>query len=136
MDVALADLWLPILVSAAVVFVASFIAWTISPHHKGEWKPLPDEAAFLASVRDRIPAGQYMFPHCDPSQRKDPQAMERMKAGPHGVMIVWGRSPEQMGGKLLATFIYYRGDEELGRIVERTQSPLFEDDMLAIVAQP
>ena len=36
----------------------------------------------------------------------------------------------------ISTFIYYRGDEELGRIVERTQSPLFEDDLLAIVASP
>jgi cyclophilin family peptidyl-prolyl cis-trans isomerase len=35
----------------------------------------------------------------------------------------------------VATFIYYRGDEELGRIVERTQSPLFEDDLLTIVAK-
>ena len=35
----------------------------------------------------------------------------------------------------VATFIYYRGDAELGRIVEKTQSPLFEDDLLSIVAR-
>jgi len=35
----------------------------------------------------------------------------------------------------VATFIYYRGEEELGRIVERTQSPLFEDDLLALLAK-
>ena len=35
----------------------------------------------------------------------------------------------------VATFIYYRGDEELGRIEEKTQSPLFEDDLLTIVAK-
>ena len=33
----------------------------------------------------------------------------------------------------IATFIYYRGDRELGRIVERPNA-LFEDDLLAIVA--
>jgi cyclophilin family peptidyl-prolyl cis-trans isomerase/HEAT repeat protein len=34
----------------------------------------------------------------------------------------------------IATFIYYRGESEVGRIVEKTQSPLFEDDLLALVA--
>lgn len=34
----------------------------------------------------------------------------------------------------VATFIYFRGNEEVGRIVEHTQSPLFEDDLLALVA--
>jgi len=35
----------------------------------------------------------------------------------------------------VATFIYYRGDRELGRIVERPTG-LFEDDLLAIAAKP
>jgi cyclophilin family peptidyl-prolyl cis-trans isomerase len=34
----------------------------------------------------------------------------------------------------VATFIYYRGDRELGRIVEKPQG-LFEDDLLAIAAK-
>jgi len=34
----------------------------------------------------------------------------------------------------VATFIYYRGDRELGRIVERPQG-LFEDDLLALAAK-
>jgi hypothetical protein len=33
----------------------------------------------------------------------------------------------------VATFIYYRGDRELGRIVEKPTG-LLEDDLLAIVA--
>jgi len=47
------------------------------------------------------------------------------------------RPAELLAGKhveKVATFIYYRGDEELGRIVEKTQSPLFEDDLLALLA--
>ncbi|MDQ3283561.1 MAG: peptidylprolyl isomerase, partial [Acidobacteriota bacterium] len=35
----------------------------------------------------------------------------------------------------VATFIYYRGDEELGRIEERPRGAQFEDDLLTIVAQ-
>ncbi len=32
----LLDLWLPIVVSAVIVFVASFLAWMVLPHHKGD----------------------------------------------------------------------------------------------------
>lgn len=106
MDVALADLWLPIVVSAAVVFIASFIAWTISPHHKGEWIAVPDEAAFMGSVRDRIPAGQYMFPHCDPKNMKDPEVKKKYMAGPHGVLTVWPAAPNMIRNMVL-TFAYF-----------------------------
>ncbi len=41
----LAPLWLPILVSAAVVFVAAGLAWMALPHHKKDIKTLPDEKA-------------------------------------------------------------------------------------------
>lgn len=56
-------------------------------------------------------------------------ALDRSKQSP----------PELIAGKgvdKVSTFIYYRGDQELGRIVEKPQSPLFEDDLLAIVAKP
>ena len=55
-------------------------------------------------------------------------ALDRDKAKPAD--LIAGKHIEKV-----ATFIYYRGDEELGRIVERTQSPLFEDDMLALLAK-
>ena len=41
--VTLVDLWLPILGSAVAVFFISFTMWMVLPHHKGDWKPLPDE---------------------------------------------------------------------------------------------
>ena len=55
-------------------------------------------------------------------------AVDRAKEKP--AALVAGRNVEKV-----ATFIHYRGDEELGRIVEKTQSPLFEDDLLSIVAR-
>lgn len=44
----LLDLWLAIVVSAVIVFVASFLAWMVLGHHKGDWKGLPDEDTFAA----------------------------------------------------------------------------------------
>ena len=55
-------------------------------------------------------------------------ALDRSKQKPAD--LIAGRHVDKV-----ATFIYYRGDQELGRIVEKTQSPLFEDDLLAIVAK-
>ena len=36
----LAELWLPILLTAVVVFFISFVMWMVSPHHNSDWGPL------------------------------------------------------------------------------------------------
>lgn len=54
-------------------------------------------------------------------------ALDKSKAAPAD--LIEGKNIEKV-----STFIYYRGDEEIGRIVERPVS-LFEDDLLAIVAR-
>lgn len=106
--VELASLWMPIVVSAAVVWVVSAMAWMVMPHHKNEFKGLPNEEAFLAAIRAQKAApGQYMFPHCgDHSKMKDPAVKAKMDAGPWGTLNVfasWGN----MGGKMAASFIFY-----------------------------
>ena len=49
----LADLWLPILLSAVFVFVASSVLHMVLPIHKGDYKKPPGEDAVLESMRDR-----------------------------------------------------------------------------------
>jgi hypothetical protein len=53
-------------------------------------------------------------------------ALDRSKSKP--AALIDGKHIERV-----ATFIYYRGDREMGRIVEEPVG-LFEDDLLAIVA--
>ena len=66
---ALMELWLPIVVSAVIVFFASFLAWVVLPHHKGDWKGLPNEDALNNTIRTTsIKPGQYMFPYCASSK--------------------------------------------------------------------
>jgi cyclophilin family peptidyl-prolyl cis-trans isomerase/HEAT repeat protein/thiol-disulfide isomerase/thioredoxin len=55
-------------------------------------------------------------------------AVDRAKQRPASLMA--GKDVQK-----ISTFIYYRGDRELGRIVERPQG-VFEDDLLAIAAKP
>ncbi len=60
--VTIGSLWIPILVSAIIVWFASFIVWVVLPHHKSEYKGLPDEDATFKSLGD-IPPGLYNLPH-------------------------------------------------------------------------
>ena len=59
----LTDLWLPTIVSAAAVWIASAIAWMAMPHHKGDFKALPNENALMDAVRaQNVAPGVYGFP--------------------------------------------------------------------------
>ena len=51
--ISIASLWLPIVLSAVIVFIASAAVWMLLPHHKGEWKGLPDEEAARAAALPR-----------------------------------------------------------------------------------
>ena len=47
----LAQLWLPIVLSAVLVFFVSALFWMISPHHQMEWKKLPNEDIIATLTR-------------------------------------------------------------------------------------
>ena len=47
--VAISSLWLAILLSAVIVFVVSAMVWMVLPHHKSDFKELPDEAGAVAA---------------------------------------------------------------------------------------
>ncbi len=107
MHVTLMDLWMPIVVSAVIVFVASAIVWMVLPHHKPDFKRLPNEDAFLAALRaGNVAPGQYIFPWYEPGEMKDPAKKKRYEAGPLGVLLVWGGCPN-MGRNLGLSFIFY-----------------------------
>ncbi len=103
----LADLWLPIVLSSVAVFVASFLAWMVLPHHKPDFKKLPNEDGFLEGLRaNNTPPGMYMFPFCEHSDMKDAEKMKRYAAGPHGMLSVWPGMPS-MGKNMTLTMIFY-----------------------------
>lgn len=102
------DLWLPIVVSAAVVFFASFLAHMVLPYHRKDWGKLPNEDSLLEWVRSNKPApGQYMFPCCENwNELKDPEKKKRYEAGPHGTVNVWPGMAD-MKRNLILTFCLY-----------------------------
>ena len=107
MAVSVVDLWLPIVLAAVAVFIASFLAWMVLPHHKPDVKRLDDEEGLLADIRSKNPnPGVYMFPWYTPQDLKDPEKKKRHQAGPNGMLILWP-GPPNMGANLVKTFILY-----------------------------
>ena len=54
--VPLAALWLPILLSAVIVFVASSLMHMLLKYHQGDYRQLPDEDKILAVTKKASPA--------------------------------------------------------------------------------
>lgn len=107
----LLPLWLPILLSAAAVWLVAMIVWTALPHHKRDFIALadpPGEDAFMDSIRaGGIKPGNYAFPDCHaPGAMKSDKVQTAWKEGPVGHLCVW-KTPLTMGDKLIGTFIVY-----------------------------
>src|SRR6266853_4122633 len=82
--VSLTSLWLPILVSAAAVFVASSIVHMVLPFHRNDYKAVPREDEVLDALRRfNIPPGDYIAPRpASPADMRSPAFIEKAKTGP------------------------------------------------------
>ena len=83
----LAGLWLPIVVSSVLVFVASSLIWNVLGAHKWHIKGLPDEAgAREALSKQALAPGMYTIPYsASPAAMKDPAFQEKLAKGPVAV---------------------------------------------------
>lgn len=104
----IAQLWLPILVSAVAIFIVSFLVWMVLPHHKADIKKLPDEPAFVETLgRMNLPPGVYMWPNCETKEEfNSDEFKQRYEAGPWGNITVVGAKPN-MGANLAIVFVFY-----------------------------
>lgn len=106
--IALSALWLPILLSALIVFIASSIIHMATPWHKNDYAKAPDEDRLMDALRPLgVPPGDYMVPR--PSSREDMRSSEfadKMKRGPVLVITVLPSGPMNMGKNLVLWFVY------------------------------
>jgi len=104
----LSALWLPILVSSVLVFVASSLIHMASPWHKSDYPKLANEAQVMDALRPlAIPPGDYFVPR--PSSRDDmrsPAFAEKVKRGPVVVFTVMPGGSMSMGRNLVLWFLY------------------------------
>jgi len=103
----LAALWLPILLSAVIVFIASSIMHMVLPYHKSDYRQLPDEDKLLPSLRAAgLQRGLYIFPHCTHKEMNSPATQEKYKQGPVGMLTIFTSGPPAMPKFLAMWFVY------------------------------
>jgi hypothetical protein len=103
----LSALWLPMLLSAVLVFVASSLIHMASPWHKSDFPKMANEDQVMDALRPlAIPPGDYFFPR--PGQREDMRSAafaEKVKKGPVVLMTVMSGGMA-MGRNLVMWFMY------------------------------
>ncbi len=105
--VPLASLWLPILLSAVIVFVASSLMHMVLKYHQSDYRQLPDEDKILAALRPAgLRRGLYIFPFCTHKDMKSPALIEKYKQGPVGFLTILPNGPPAMPKFLIQWFVF------------------------------
>ncbi len=102
------SLWLPILLSAFIVFVASSIIHMALGYHNSDFSKLPNEEGVMDALRPfDLSPGEYVFPKPDNhKQMGEPEFVKKMEAGPIAFMTVLPAGAPKMGGQLVQWFVY------------------------------
>ena len=104
-------LWLPILLAAVAVFVTSSIMHMVLPHHRKDFKKVPDEDGVMNALRPfDIPPGDYVLPSTDGDMAamKTDAFKEKLDKGPLVLMTVMpkGTFSDMMGKTMAVWFVY------------------------------
>lgn len=104
----LASFWLPILLSALAVFIASSIIHMALPWHRGDYGQVPQETQVMDSLRPfAIAPGDYMLPRAGSmAQMKTPEFQDKLKKGPVMIWTVMSNGPFSMNRSLALWFAY------------------------------
>ena len=104
----LTSLWLPILLSAVFVFIASSIIHMATPFHKNDLRKFPNEDAVRNALRPlNLQPGDYGIPKPDSMKEMgSPEFQEKFKAGPVAFITVRPSGQMSMTGSLIQWFIY------------------------------
>src|SRR5262249_31986237 len=102
MPVSLEQLWIPILASAAGVFIASSLIHMVFKWHNSEYRGFKNEDEVRAAVRANSPApGMYVLPYCsDMKDLQKPEMQQKFKDGPIGFFYMRPSGVPTMGPQL------------------------------------
>lgn len=106
--VSIISLWLPILLSAVIVFIISSILHMVFTYHNSDFKKIPSEDQVMEDLRKyNIPPGDYMVPYsADNKERKSQEFKEKMNKGPLLITTILPSGQMGMGTSLFLWFIY------------------------------
>jgi hypothetical protein len=106
--VSLGALWLPILLSAVLIFFTSFLIHMVLKYHSRDYTKLPNEDAVRAAIRAGNPApAQYIIPYCaDPKDMQKSEIQQKFIEGPVAVMNLMRPAVPKMGKSLVQWFLF------------------------------
>lgn len=90
MVIPITTLWLPILIGAVLVFVASSVIHMFLGYHAGDYRQLPDEDRVMDALRAfDIPPGDYMMPYSSGTDAMRSEAFrQKIEQGPIATMTI------------------------------------------------
>jgi hypothetical protein len=102
------SLWVPIVLSAVLVFVASSIIHMVLHYHDSDFREVPSENEVMDALRGfGIPPGDYAMPRpSSPKEMGTPEFVEKMQRGPVAFLTVLPSGPPSMGRNLTLWFLY------------------------------
>jgi hypothetical protein len=101
-------LWLPILLAAVIVFVASSIIHMGPFWHRGDYPKVADQDRLLDALRPFLPPpGDYLLPRANNmKEMRTPEHMEKLAKGPVVMLTVFPKGPFSMSRNLVQWFVY------------------------------
>jgi hypothetical protein len=100
------SLWLPIVLSAIIVFVASSIIHMVLKYHNSDYPQLSGEDGITDAIRSAgVLPGTYLFPWApSPKEMGTPDMIAKYNKGPVGLMTIMPSGPPAMGKQLVQWF--------------------------------
>ena len=107
--VTITELWQPILLAAALAFIAGGLLHMVLPLHAKDFTKLPDEPGTLAQLKASGAApGAYMLPcPSGPKDMNNPEFVAKLANGPVGIMFLRRPGPVAMGGSLALQGLFH-----------------------------
>ncbi|HET7537936.1 MAG TPA: hypothetical protein VFJ90_15860 [Candidatus Didemnitutus sp.] len=105
---ALFSLWLPILLSAVVVFIISSLVHMVIKWHAGDYGNVANEDAVRAAINaGHLAPGRYVIPHCkDMKEMSSPEMVKKYQEGPVMHFTVLAPGVPNMGKYLGQWFVW------------------------------
>ncbi|UCG52927.1 MAG: hypothetical protein JSW58_05045 [Candidatus Latescibacterota bacterium] len=108
MMVSIISLWIPILLSAVIVFLASSFIHMVLRYHRTDFGKVPSEDKVMDALREfDIPPGEYVIPFAGSAKEMGtPEFIEKTTKGPVAFMTVLPSGRPSMAKSLVQWFIY------------------------------
>jgi hypothetical protein len=104
----LQQLWIPIILSAVLVFASSSLIHMVLKWHNSDYRKLSNEDDVRAAIRAGSPApGQYVLPHCvDMKDMQKPETQQKFAEGPVAWLVIKPSGAPKMGRPLVLWFVF------------------------------